>query len=139
VLVGSHEYINRARKYRKMVGGGMRQAGIIAAAGVHALDHMVDRMAEDHENARILAAGLANVPGLEVDLDSVVTNILIYRVKPEVMSADDYRAQLWEQGVRCGSIGDNKVRMVTHYGITADDAREAVRLAERVLPVPALR
>jgi threonine aldolase len=139
VLVGSHEYINRARKYRKMLGGGMRQAGIIAAAGVYALENMVERMAEDHENARILAEGLANIPGLEVDLESVVTNILIYRVKPEVMSADDYRAQLWDQGVRCGSIGDNKIRMVTHYGITADDAREAVRLAERVLPVPALR
>ena len=139
VLVGSHEYINRARKYRKMLGGGMRQAGIIAAAGVHALEHMVDRLAEDHENARILAEGLANVPGLQVDLDSVVSNIVIYRVKPEVMSADDYRARLWEQGVGCGSIGDNKIRMVTHYGITADDVREAVRMAERVVPVPALR
>jgi hypothetical protein len=68
-----------------------------------------------------------------------VTNILIYRVRPEVMSADDYRARLWELGVRCGSIGDNKIRMVTHYGITSEDAREAVRLAERVVPVPALR
>ena len=139
VLCGSHEYIARARKYRKMVGGGMRQAGIIAAAGIVALETMVDRMAEDHENAGILAEGLARVPGLEVDLDSVVTNILIFRVKPEAMSADDLRARLWEQGVRCGSIGDSKIRMVTHYGITAADVREAVRAAERVMPAPVLR
>ncbi|HEV8633749.1 MAG TPA: low-specificity L-threonine aldolase [Chloroflexota bacterium] len=139
VLCGSHEYIARARKYRKMVGGGMRQAGIIAAAGIVALGGMVDRLAEDHEHARILAEGLADLPGLEVDLASAVTNILIFRVTPEAMSADDFRTRLWEQGVRCGSIGDNKIRMVTHYGITAADAREAVRAAERVMPAPALR
>jgi threonine aldolase len=139
VLCGSHEYIARARKYRKMVGGGMRQAGIIAAAGVVALATMVERLAEDHANARILAEGLADLPALEVDLDSVVTNILIFRVKPEAMSADDLRARLWERGVRCGSIGDNKIRMVTHHGITTEDVRAAVRVAERVVPAPALR
>jgi threonine aldolase len=139
VLCGGHEYIARARKYRKMVGGGMRQAGIIAAAGIVALETMVDRLAEDHANARVLAEGLADLPGLEVELDSVVTNILIYRVKPEAMSADDFRARLWEQGVRCGSIGDNKIRMVTHFGITEADVRQAVRVAAGVMPTPVLR
>jgi threonine aldolase len=139
VLCGGHEYIARARKYRKMVGGGMRQAGVIAAAGVVALETMVERLAEDHQNARLLAEGLASLPGLEIELDSVVTNILIFRVKPEVMSADDLRARLWEQGVRCGSIGDDKIRMVTHHGIAADDVRRAVEVAGRVVPAPALR
>src|SRR5262245_18687947 len=122
-----------------MVGGGMRQAGIIAAAGVVALETMVDRLADDHANARVLAEGLADLAALEVDLDSVVTNSVIFRVKREAMSADDLRARLWEQGVRCGSIGENKIRMVTHYGITEADVREAVRVAERVVPAPALR
>jgi threonine aldolase len=139
VLCGSHEYIARARKYRKMVGGGMRQAGIIAAAGIVALQTMVDRLAEDHANARILAEGLADVPGFEVELDSVVTNILIFRVGPGALSADDVRARLWDEGVRCGSIGDNKIRMVTHHGVSAADVREAVRVAERVMPAPVLR
>jgi threonine aldolase len=139
VVCGSHEFVRRARKYRKMVGGGTRQAGIIAAAGVVALEEMVDRLAEDHENTRILAEGLAALPGLEVDLATVQTNILIFRVRPESMSADDFSAALAAEGVRCGSIGDNKIRMVTHYGISADDVREAVRAAERVLRVPLLR
>jgi threonine aldolase len=139
VLCGSHELIRKARKYRKMVGGGMRQAGIMAAAGIVALEHMVDRLAEDHQNARILAEGLAALPGLDIDLSTVQTNILIYRVRPEAMSADDYQAALASEGVRCGSIGENKIRMVTHSGIAADDARDAVRAAERVIRVPVLR
>jgi threonine aldolase len=139
VLCGSHEFIQRARKYRKMVGSGMRQAGIIAAAGIVALDQMVDRLAEDHENTRILAEGLANVPGIDVDMSTVQTNILIIGVRREAMSAEDFQAAVASEGVRCGAIGDGKVRLVTHYGISADDVREAVRAAERVLRVPALR
>ncbi|HEY3108539.1 MAG TPA: beta-eliminating lyase-related protein, partial [Chloroflexota bacterium] len=139
VLCGSHEFIRRARKYRKMVGGGMRQAGVFAAAGVVALNEMVDRLVEDHQNARILAEGLASLSGLELDMATVQTNILIFRVRPGSMSADDFSAALSVEGVRCGSIGDNKIRMVTHYGITADDVREAVRAAERVLRAPVLR
>lgn len=139
VLTGSHEFIARARKYRKMVGGSLRQAGVFAAAGVVALESMVDRLAEDHANARILAEGLVNVPGLLVDLAGVQTNILIFSVRREAMSADDFRASLADEGVLCGSIGDGRIRMVTHDGITAEDARQAVRAAERVLRVPALR
>lgn len=144
VLCGSYELIARARKYRKMVGGGMRQAGIMAAAGIVALEHMVDRLAEDHENARILAEGLAQMPDLEVDLATVQTNIVIFRVKPGAMSAEAFAAALATPDgahpiVRCGSIGENKIRMVAHYGITADDVRAAVRAAESVMRVPALR
>lgn len=137
VLCGSYEFIRKARKYRKMVGGGMRQAGIMAAPGIVALDEMVDRLAEDHANARILAEGLAELPRLEVDLASVQTNLLIFRVRDG--SADDFAAALAQEGVRCGSIGDGKIRMVTHYGIDSEDAREAVRVARRVMRVPALR
>jgi threonine aldolase len=110
-----------------------------AAAGVVALTEMVDRLAEDHQNARILAEGLAALPGLDLDLATVQTNILIFRIRPESMSADDFAAALAAEGVRCGSIGYNNIRMVTHYGITADDVRTAVRAAERVLRAPVLR
>jgi threonine aldolase len=139
ILCGSHDFIGRARKYRKMLGSGMRQAGIIAAAGIYALEEMVDRLAEDHANARILAEGLAQIPGLDVDLSTVQTNILIFGVRREAMSAEDFQAALAQQGVRCGAIGGGQIRMVTHYGITEDDARQAVRAAESILRVPALR
>ena len=138
LLVGSHELIRRARKCRKMVGGGMRQAGIIAAAGIVALEQMVDRLAEDHENARILAEGLANIPGIRIDLDAVQTNLVFLGIDSSAMTAEDFSAGMAEQGIRCSG-GYGSIRMVTHYGITADDVRAAVRAAEKVMRVPALR
>ena len=80
VICGSREFIEQARRWRKMVGGGMRQAGVLAAAGLVALDTMIDRLAEDHANARLLAQGLANIDGLQVDPESIQTNIVIFQV-----------------------------------------------------------
>ncbi|TAK23155.1 MAG: low-specificity L-threonine aldolase [Chloroflexota bacterium] len=138
MLCGSHEYIARARKYRKMVGGGMRQAGIIAAAGIVALREMVDRLAEDHANAKLLAEGFGGVPGIEIDLASIVTNIVMFRVRPDVMNPEDFRARLDDRGVRVGSpLPDGRIRAVTHYGIVADDIRHAVQAAASVMPVAA--
>jgi threonine aldolase len=138
VLCGSNQFIGRARKYRKMVGGGMRQAGVFAAAGIVALEEMIERMAEDHQNARTLAEGLAQIPGVEIDPAEVVTNIVYFSLKPGTMSVDDFRAGLAQEGVRISG-GGNTIRLVTHYGITADDARLALRAIESVMRVPALR
>ena len=138
LICGSHDFVQRARKYRKMVGGGMRQAGIIAAAGIVALEQMVDRLAEDHANARILAEGLAQLPGIHIDLDAVQTNLVFLKIDPAVMRAEDFAAAMSQEGFRCRGAYDS-MRLVTHYGITADDVRAAVRAAERVLRVPALR
>ena len=133
LLCGSAEYIARARKYRKMVGGGMRQAGIIAAAGIVALEKMVDRLAEDHANARILAEGLANIAGIRLDPRTVRSNIVIYEIQSPKLNAQEFAARLAEEGVRCGAIGGPKIRMVTHYGIVEQDIRDALAAVQRVM------
>lgn len=121
VLCGSKAFVQEARRWRKAVGGGMRQAGILAAAGIVALDEMVDRLAEDHENARVLAAGIAQVPGLSVDLDGVQTDIVIFEVDPQRMSAAALAQALSERSVQVGAIGPSRIRAVTHYGIGRSD------------------
>jgi threonine aldolase len=123
VLCGSAGFIARARKMRKMLGGGMRQAGVIAAAGIFALEHMVDRLAEDHENARALARGLAELPMIELDPESIETNIVIFHVAGDWQ---DFARELKAAGVLASVYGERKMRMVTHYGITATDVDEAL-------------
>ena len=127
VLCGSAEFITRARKWRKMLGGGMRQAGVIAAAGLVALDTMVERLADDHANARRLAAGLANINGLTVDPDGIQTNIVIFEVdKDQVGDARSVIAALREDGVLVSHSRDQSLRMVTHRHITGADVDEAL-------------
>jgi threonine aldolase len=133
VLCGSEEFIGRARKWRKMVGGGMRQAGILAAAGLVALDSMVERLADDHANARRLAQGLANIDGLTVDPDSIYTNIVIFDVDQSVGAAADLIAGLREQEVLVSSPGPHSIRMVTHREVDSADIDEALaRTAQAV-------
>ena len=126
VICGSKEFIDQARKWRKMVGGGMRQAGILAAAGLVALDTMIERLAEDHANARRLAEGLANIDGLEVDPESIQSNIVIFQVDPSVATAQELITALDRQGVKMGSPGKGSIRMVTHRHITGGDVEEAL-------------
>ncbi|HYM16826.1 MAG TPA: low-specificity L-threonine aldolase [Dehalococcoidia bacterium] len=129
VLCGSSEFVARARKMRKTLGGGMRQAGIIAAAGVYALEHMVDRLAEDHANAKLLARGLADLPMVQLDPDTVETNIVIFGVRGD--AAGLVRA-FKQQAVLATMPGPDRIRMVTHYGIARadiDDALERLRNA----------
>ncbi len=127
VLCGSEEFINRARKWRKMVGGGMRQAGVLAAAGLVALDTMIERLADDHANARRLAAGLANIAGLSVDPESIQTNIVIFEVdRDKVGDAREVIAALREDGVLVSHSRDQALRMVTHRQVSAADVDEAL-------------
>jgi len=131
VVCAPAEFVRRARPIRRMLGGGMRQAGVIAAAGIVALETMVDRLAEDHDNARLLARGLAQIPGVRLDAASVQTNIVIFTVDDGAA----FRQRLREAGVLASATGGpNRVRMVTHYGITRRDIEEAL---ERVLRVAA--
>jgi threonine aldolase len=113
VLVGSADLIEEAWRYKQMWGGAMRQAGIVAAAGLYALDHHVERLAEDHANARVLADGLASVPAVDLDADRVETNIVIF----EVADAPALTGTLWEAGVEVTPLGPRRVRMVTHLGV----------------------
>lgn len=120
VVCGSREFIAKARRARKVLGGGMRQAGVIAAAGIVALTRMVDRLAEDHENARRLAQGLAQIPGIAVDVEKVRTNIVYF----DVVNGRD-ALELVEcarkQGVLFLALSPQRIRVVTHYGIEASD------------------
>ena len=126
VLVGSQEFIDNAKRWRKMLGGGMRQAGVLAAAGLVALDTMIDRLAEDHQNARRLAQGLANIDGLSVDPESIQTNIVFFDVDEDLGTAADLIAALKNQGVLVSYPGKQSIRMVTHRHISPEDIEEAL-------------
>jgi threonine aldolase len=133
VLCGSGEFIARARKMRKMIGGGMRQAGVIAAAGVYALEHMVERLADDHANAKVLARGLAELPMVELDPESVDTNIVIFGVRGDAVG---FVRAMKRAGVLATMPAPGRVRMVTHYGVERGDiegALERVRHAAAAL------
>jgi threonine aldolase len=125
VVCGSREFIGRARRFRKMVGGGMRQAGIIAAAGIVALETMVDRLAEDHANARTLAEGLARLPKLSIDLASVQTNIVIFQVE-RPGGVDDLVKGAAARGVKIHGISPTAIRCVTHKDVDGDDIAKAL-------------
>jgi threonine aldolase len=133
VICGDGEFIYEARRNRKIIGGGMRQAGVIAAAGIVALEQMVDRLAEDHATARRLAEGLAEIPGLALDLDRVQTNIVIFEFVSERLTPAELQARLGERGVKLFTIGGNRLRAVTHYGIEADDIEIALSVAREVM------
>ena len=132
VVCGTREFIAQARRARKVLGGGMRQAGVIAAAGIVALTEMVDRLAEDHANARRLAEGLAQIPGLEIDLSRVHTNIVYFDVV-NGMSAATLAERAKDAGVLVLPTGPQRIRAVTHYGIEAEDIEEALDVLSRVV------
>ncbi len=124
VICGGSEFIARARRWRKIVGGGMRQVGVIAAAGIVALERMVDRLAEDHANARTLAEGIARLPGLRVDLASVETNIVIFHVD-RAGGVDEIVQGCAARKVKVHAMGPTSIRCVTHKDVDAEDIRRA--------------
>ena len=121
VICGSEEFIYRARRIRKALGGGMRQAGIIAAAGIVALETMVDRLQEDHTNARLLADGITDLPGIVLDPESIKTNIIYFDMDDDTLESADFLVALSTKGIQFFDTGPRRFRMVTHYGITAED------------------
>jgi Threonine aldolase len=134
LLVGRADFIARARVNRQMLGGGMRQAGIVAAAGLFALRHNVERLDDDHVNARRLAAGLASLPGLRIDRAEVETNIFfVESTRPDV-SVQSLAQALVERGilVNIPGTGRRSVRFATHFGIGSDDIERAIEVAAAV-------
>ncbi len=132
LLCGSQEFIDKARKWRKMIGGGMRQAGVLAAAGVVALETMVDRLAEDQAHARRLAEGLAEIPGISVDPERFQTNIVFVDVDPSLGSVPEFMGRLSQEGVKVSYPGERRFRMVTHRHITPEDVDTAIDKVARV-------
>jgi threonine aldolase len=133
VVCGSREFIQTARRARKILGGGMRQAGVLAAAGIVALDDRVDRLAEDHANAHRLAMGLAGVSGLELDPEQYKTNIVYFNVVKPGLSAAELVSALQKEGVRMLASGPRKIRAVTHYEVTSRDIDYALEAMARVI------
>jgi threonine aldolase len=121
VVCGTKNFIAHARRNRKVVGGGIRQAGVLAAAGIVAITEMVDRLADDHKNAGELAEGLANIPGLSIDPEMVSTNIVYFDVTKENLTACILAESLDRQGIRLLPTGPKRLRAVTNYQITSSD------------------
>ena len=132
MLLGSHEVIERARVFRKSLGGGMRQAGVLAAAGLIALEEMPKRLGEDHANARLLADAIARCDAAEIDPTDVQTNIVIFTLRDEGDAAALVRG-LRENGVLASTIGPHAVRLVTHYDVNRKDCERAASVLERLL------
>ena len=132
VIVGSYDFIEKARKIRKVLGGGMRQAGIIAAPGIVALEKMVDRLEDDHKNARILAEELNEMSGINVDLLRVQTNIVNFEISSSIMSTDEFLSRLNKAGILALELGANRIRMVTHHGIDEGQVKKTIEIIKKI-------
>jgi threonine aldolase len=133
VLAGSRAFIDEAWVFKQRLGGSMRQAGIIAAAGIYALDNNVERLAEDHERARQLARGLAELPGLAVDADRVETNIVIFDVRGTGITGEEFSRRTERFGVRFTVLGPTLVRAVLHLDVPADGVERALSAVRAAL------
>lgn len=131
LVAGSEAFIKQARRMRKLLGGGMRQAGILAAAGIVALTQMIDRLADDHRLAKNLAKGLAEVPGIEVAEESVQTNLVLFRLK--TLTSGAFVEAMRTRGILLGEIGNQNLRMVTHRGVSSADVSTTVAAVRAVL------
>jgi threonine aldolase len=120
IVASTAEVIDRARRWRKRLGGGMRQSGILAAAAMYALDHHIERLREDHDNAQRLAGFIESTTGLQLVHD-VQTNIVVFAVDPSLGAVSEFLARLEAEGVRAVPFGAGLVRMVTHIDVSADD------------------
>jgi threonine aldolase len=135
MLTGSREFIDEARRVRKLLGGGMRQAGILAAAGLVALDESPKRLHIDHQNARFLAEGLAEIPGVKIDPAKVKTNILFFDVSASGLSAPEVSKRLADSGVLAHATGPTSIRMVTHCDVDRAGCELAVQVLRDILSV----
>jgi len=135
MIAGSADFIAEARNNRHLVGGTMRQVGVVAAACIVALEQMVERLAEDHANAQRLAQGLAEFPQIEIDPKSVDTNIVFFKLKPGQVHAHDLAARLTDKGVLVVPFSNTEIRAVTHYGIESADIDQTLIAFKRVFQV----
>jgi threonine aldolase len=131
IFCGPKELVYEARRWRKRLGGGMRQTGVLAAAGLVALESMIDRLDEDHANARTLAEGLAELPGVTCDLARVQTNLIYFDLAR--IGAPAFTEECAKRGLLADWSGPSRMRFVTHYGIDAEDVQSALKVCEEVL------
>jgi threonine aldolase len=133
LVAGSKIFIDRVHRFRKMFGGGMRQVGIIAAAGIYALDHHLERIKEDHQNAKRLALGLKELKGVSIDPDQVETNIIIFNIADTGVTAPQMPEAMKRNGVLIHPISKTQIRLVTHLDVSREDIEKALKAFEKVL------
>ena len=133
MVVGDTGFIDETRRLRKMLGGGMRQVGIIAAAGLVALNTMIDRLSEDHRRARLLAEAIAELPDIWVDLDEVQTNMVFFRLTGVRFTSETFLAELANHGVRMAELGHGRIRAVIHYQIDDSDIEATIDVFKKIL------
>jgi len=133
MVVGSREFIEKARRVRKVLGGGMRQAGVIAAPGIVALEKMVDRLREDHENAKFLAEKMVKLNGIKLNMENVQTNMVSFELDPTKVTDEVFLKGLKDNGVLALAQSKNKIRFVTHYGIRREHVEKTAAIIESVL------
>ena len=133
ILAGRAEAIARGRRHRKRLGGGMRQAGVLAAAGLIALEQMPARLCEDHANAKLLAEGVAKLPGVAIDPRSVVTNIVIFDIAGARVAPEELAERAKARGVLLSGVGGTRIRLVTHYDVSREDCERALEALAAIL------
>jgi threonine aldolase len=133
LVLGPREMVAEARVWRKRLGGGMRQVGVLAAAGIIALEKMTRRLAEDHENARMLARGLASIPGVKIDSERVQTNIVIFDISDTGTTTVELSTRLKEKGVLANGINAREMRMVTHKDVSSRDCLTALEIIKEAI------
>ncbi len=133
-LVGSREFVTKAKRIRKLFGGGMRQAGVAAAAALYALEHHVERLAEDHRNAQVLAGAIADTPGLRLNPPEVETNLVWFVVDPDLGTAKDVAAALKQRGVRVHPAGPQVLRACAHLDVSAAQIERAAEIIRQSVP-----
>jgi threonine aldolase len=134
VLCGSNDFIHKAHRERKKLGGGMRQAGILAAAGIVALEHMVDRLSEDHRRAKVLAKGIAGIQGIELDLDLQHTNMVYFNLSDKLpMTTEVFLDETRKNNLLFGWVGGRRFRMVTHYWVDDFAVQKSIEIISQVI------
>jgi threonine aldolase len=133
MIVGSKDFIERCRVIRKLLGGGMRQVGVLAAAGLVALEEGPKLLPEDHKNAQLLAQGLAEIPGIQIDPKKVQTNIVIFDVGQTRLGAPQFVEKLKQREVLIGVVDATRIRVVTHRDVSRADCEQAVRVIGEVV------
>lgn len=132
LVAGSKPFVDRIHRFRKMFGGGMRQVGIIAAAGIYALDHHLERLKEDHQNAKRLAVGLKEFRGVSIDPKHVETNIVIFDITETGITGSQVAEAMKKEGILIHAFGKTQVRLVTHLDVSNDDIEGAIKAFEKV-------
>jgi threonine aldolase len=133
-LAGPRDFVARARRIRKLFGGGMRQAGVAAAAALYAVENHIDRLADDHRNARVIAQAIAATPGLRLDPPEVETNLVFFEVDPELGPAKELAAALKQRGVLVHTTGPQMIRACTHLDVSASQAERVAETIRKAAP-----